>query len=269
MIRRPPRSTLFPYNDALPISGSPFEPGGVVLSFFRLSAQPLLLALSFEGAVLRVLPVVRFEPCLWLPSSCVCRLAHPQMLTQGLGRGFQNEAAITASIQVPLDLTFHARRELPFQVPANQMDGVPAIHSCPTSSGPAWVGPFSVQHGAVRHSEKLFKLGHSGLASPHLSSPCLPHAAACHPDRSGGISPLFFPSRHPDPVGASWRQRSEWPTGGTLRLWLPRRKPKRSRPRELRARRGSRPRSRSRRHWHSKRPPPKQPVHKLRTARQT
>src|SRR5260370_36439987 len=88
------------------------------------------------------------------------------------------------------------------------MDGVPAIHSCPTSSGPAWVGPFSSQHGAIRHSEKLFKLGHSGLASPHRSSPCLPHAAACHPDRSGGISPLFLPSRHPDPVGASRRQRS-------------------------------------------------------------
>src|SRR5260370_15287954 len=39
-----------------------------------------------------------------------------------------------------------------------------------------------------------------------LSAPS--HVAACHPDRSGGISPLFLPSRHPDPVGASRRQRS-------------------------------------------------------------
>ncbi len=50
------------------------------------------------------------------------------MLIQGLGCGFQNEATITASIQMPLDLTFHARRELPFQVPANQMDGIPTVH---------------------------------------------------------------------------------------------------------------------------------------------
>src|SRR3989442_4779990 len=50
------------------------------------------------------------------------------MLIQGLGCGFQNEATITALIQMPLDLTFHARRELPFQVPANQMDGVSTVH---------------------------------------------------------------------------------------------------------------------------------------------
>src|SRR5260370_9956457 len=84
MIRRPPRSTLFPYNDALPISGSPFEPGGFALSFFHLVAQPLLLALSFEGAVLRVLPVVRFEPCLWLPSSCVRSEEHTSELQSHL-----------------------------------------------------------------------------------------------------------------------------------------------------------------------------------------
>src|SRR5437879_3824879 len=101
---------------------------------------------------------------LRLPSSSVCRLPRPQILIQSLACGFQNEAAIPASIQVPLDLTFHARRELPFQVPANQMDRVPAIHACPTSSGPAWVGPFSSPQGAIRPAEKLFKLEHSGLA---------------------------------------------------------------------------------------------------------
>ena len=101
---------------------------------------------------------------LRLPSSCVYRLARPKMLIQGLGCGFQNEATITALIQMPLDLTFHARRELPFQVPADQMDGVPTVHICPTSSGPAWVGPFSSEQGAIRHGEKLFKLEHSGLA---------------------------------------------------------------------------------------------------------
>jgi hypothetical protein len=94
----------------------------------------------------------------------MCRLARPKMLIEGLGCGFQNEATITASIQMPLDLTFHARRELPFQVPANQMDGIPTGHIGPTSSGPAWVGPFSSQQGAIRHGEKLFKLEHSGLA---------------------------------------------------------------------------------------------------------
>src|SRR5260370_334014 len=98
------------------------------------------------------------------PSSCVYRLALPKMLIQGLGCGFQNEAAITASIQMPLDLPFHARRELPFQVPANQMDGVPTVHSCPTSSGPAWVGPFSSPQRAIRPGEKLFKFEHSGSA---------------------------------------------------------------------------------------------------------
>ena len=50
------------------------------------------------------------------------------MLIQALGCGFQNEATITAAIQMPLDLTFYARRELPFQVPANQMDGVSTVH---------------------------------------------------------------------------------------------------------------------------------------------
>src|SRR6266851_6759140 len=101
---------------------------------------------------------------LRLPSSCVYRLARPKMLIQGLGCGFQNEATITASIQMPLDLTFHARRELPFQVPANQMHGVPTVHTCPTSSGPAWVGPFSSQQPAIRHREKLFKLEHPGIS---------------------------------------------------------------------------------------------------------
>jgi len=103
---------------------------------------------------------------LGLSSSCVYRLAPPKMLIQGLGCGFQNEATITASIQMPLDLTFHVPRELSFQVPADQMDGDPTVHSCPTSSGPAWVGPFSSQQGAIRHGEKLFHLGHSGLAVP-------------------------------------------------------------------------------------------------------
>jgi hypothetical protein len=50
------------------------------------------------------------------------------MLIQALGCGFQNEATITASIQMPLDLTFYARRELPFQVPTNQMDRIPTGH---------------------------------------------------------------------------------------------------------------------------------------------
>src|SRR5260370_33991748 len=99
-------------------------------------------------------------------SSCVYRLAVPKMLIQGLVCGFQNEAAITASIQMQLDLPFHARRELPFQVPANQMDGIPTVHSCPTSSGPAWVGPFSPSQGAIRRGEKLFKFEHSGFSLP-------------------------------------------------------------------------------------------------------
>jgi hypothetical protein len=50
------------------------------------------------------------------------------MLIKSLGCGFQNEATITASIQMLLDLTLYARRELPFQVPANQMDGIPTVH---------------------------------------------------------------------------------------------------------------------------------------------
>jgi len=108
------------------------------------------------------------------------------MLSQGLGCGFQNEAAITASIQMPFDLTFHARRELPFQVPANQMDGIPTVHSCPTSSGPAWVGPFSWPHCAICPGEKLFKMEHPGLA-PVL--PCLRCPTARHSERS---RPTFF-----------------------------------------------------------------------------
>src|SRR5260370_14071297 len=103
---------------------------------------------------------------LRLPSSCVYRLVRHKMLIQGLGCGFRNEATITASIQMPLDLTFHARRELPFQVPANQMHGVPTVHSCPTSSGPAWAGPFSSQQGAIRPGEKLFKFEHGGFSLP-------------------------------------------------------------------------------------------------------
>src|SRR6266446_8386792 len=93
------------------------------------------------------------------------------MLIQGLGCDFQNEAAITASIQMQFDLTFHARRELPFQVPANQMDGVPTVHTCPTSSGPAWVGPFSSPQRAIRPGEKLFNLEHLALA---FAPACLP-----------------------------------------------------------------------------------------------
>ncbi|SRR5258708_23773214 len=99
------------------------------------------------------------------------------MLIQGLGCDFQNEAAIMASIQMQLDLTFHARRELPFQVPANQMDGVPTVHSCPTSSGPAWVGPFSSPQHAIRPVEKLFKFEHSALA---FAPACLPRPTARH-----------------------------------------------------------------------------------------
>jgi hypothetical protein len=98
-----------------------------------------------------------------LPSSCVFRSARPKILIQSLGCGFQNEATITASIQMPLDLTFYARRELPFQVPANQMHGIPTGHICPTSSGPAWVGLFSFRQGATRYGEKLFNLEHWGL----------------------------------------------------------------------------------------------------------
>ena len=107
---------------------------------------------------------------LRLPSSCVYRLARPKMLIQGLGCGFQNEATITALIQMPLDLTFHARRELPFQVPANQMDGVPTRHIGPTFSGPAWVGPFSSQQGAIRHWRKAVHIWTLGLAFALLAS---------------------------------------------------------------------------------------------------
>jgi hypothetical protein len=134
-------------------------------------------------------------PGLRPPLSCVCRLARPQTLIQGLACGFQNEAAFAASIQVPLDLTFHARRELPFQIPANQMDGIPTGHSCPTSSGPAWVGPFSSPQRAIRPAEKLFKLEHSGFAFVPLLLSAPSHVAACHPDRSGGISLLFAECR--------------------------------------------------------------------------
>jgi len=57
------------------------------------------------------------------------------MHMQSLGCGFQNEATITASIQMPLDFTFYARRELPFQVPAHQMDDNPTAHICPIRGG--------------------------------------------------------------------------------------------------------------------------------------
>src|SRR5713226_5491278 len=117
---------------------------------------------------------------LSLPSSCVYRLALPIMLTQVLAGGFQNQATITASIQMQLDLAFHARRELPFQVPANQRDGVPTVHTCPTSSGPAWVGPFSPSQGAIRHREKLFKFEHSGFSRPRW---CLPPCSGRSSDR--------------------------------------------------------------------------------------
>src|SRR3989442_1006305 len=124
---------------------------------------------------------------LRLPSSCVYRLALPKMLIQGLGCSLQNEATITASIQMPLDLTFHARRELPFQVPANQMDGVPAIHSCPASSGPAWVGPFSSPQCAMSPGEKAVQIGTLGITpSPlprHVASRCM-RAASLFPSLS-------------------------------------------------------------------------------------
>src|SRR6266478_6735810 len=102
----------------------------------------------------------RRRKALLNPAMCVCRLARPKMLIQHLGCGFQNEATITAPIQMLLNLTCHARRELSFQVPAKQMDGIPTVHVCPTSSGPAWVDPFSSGSAAIRHGEKLFKMEH-------------------------------------------------------------------------------------------------------------
>src|SRR6266849_9278706 len=57
------------------------------------------------------------------------------MHMQSLGCGFQNEATITASIQMPLDLTFYARRELPFHVQAHQMHGIPTAHIFPIRDG--------------------------------------------------------------------------------------------------------------------------------------
>ena len=107
---------------------------------------------------------------LRLPSGCVYRLAVLKTLSQSRGCGFQNEATITASTQMPLDLTFHARRELPFQVPANQMDGHPTRHIGPTFSGPAWVGPFSSQQGAIRHWRKAVHIWTLGLAFALLAS---------------------------------------------------------------------------------------------------
>src|SRR5260370_25499488 len=53
------------------------------------------------------------------------------------------------------------------------MDGVGASHSCRTSSGRGWVGPFSSPQRAISPAKKLFKLEHPGLASPHCSSPRL------------------------------------------------------------------------------------------------
>src|SRR2546430_13555745 len=54
MIRRPPRSTLFPYNDALPISPhEQLEPGlvgDVQLRAVRRNGHPLGLAADGDGA---------------------------------------------------------------------------------------------------------------------------------------------------------------------------------------------------------------------------
>src|SRR5207245_2800511 len=119
---------MFPASIAIKISesiacapGSLFEPGGFDFSFFHFVAQPTSSPSRYVCAMnpgcalppsgVRVLGA----PGLRLPSSCVHRLTRPQTLVQGLACGFQNEAAIPASIQVPFDLTFHARRELPFQ----------------------------------------------------------------------------------------------------------------------------------------------------------
>jgi len=86
------------------------------------------------------------------------------MLIQALGCGFQNEATITAAIQMPLDLTFYARRELPFQVPTSQMDRIPTGHRSPAFSGPAWVGPFSSRRGCNKIWRKAVQIGTPGLA---------------------------------------------------------------------------------------------------------
>ncbi len=86
------------------------------------------------------------------------------MLIQGLGCGFQNESTITASIQMPLDLTFYARRELPFPVPAHQMQGITTEY---VLSG---VGSFSSRQGATGQGEKLFKLGHLGFLAQKRGS---------------------------------------------------------------------------------------------------
>ena len=130
------------------------------------------------------------------------------MLIQGLGCDFQNEAAIMASIQMQLDLTFHARRELPFQVPANQMDGVPTVHTCPTSSGPAWVGPFSSPQHAIRPGKKLFKFEHSGLA---LAPACLRRPQPVIPSEAGRH--FFFLARSCEPVrrDKAYRKQPVWP----------------------------------------------------------
>src|SRR6266446_6008930 len=80
------------------------------------------------------------------------------MLIQALGCSFQNEATITAAIQMPLDLTFYARRELPFQVPTSQMDRIPTGHRSPAFSGPAWVGPFSSRRGCDKIWRKALRI---------------------------------------------------------------------------------------------------------------
>jgi len=87
------------------------------------------------------------------------------MLIQGLGCGFQNESTITASIQMPLDLTFYARRELPFHVLAHQMHGITTDHICPIRRG-----LILISAGATGQGEKLFKLGHLGFLAQKRGS---------------------------------------------------------------------------------------------------
>src|SRR5438552_1460224 len=100
-----------------------------------------------EGYSLRqgtvILNRIFYKGLLSCSPCSVAPLDRTSMLIYGLGCGFQNEATITASIQMPLNLSFHARRVLPFQVPAYQMDGIPTGHLSPAFSGPALVGPFS------------------------------------------------------------------------------------------------------------------------------
>jgi len=60
--------------------GSPFEPGGFDFSFFDLVAQPLLLALSFEGAV-HISPLGSFN--------CVAARLHTAIRRSAPGSPFE------------------------------------------------------------------------------------------------------------------------------------------------------------------------------------